>query len=151
MFQFLKIFIPQFQKMLMFQSQKNIHSPISKNANIPILENNHISQTQFQKLILMLWIMILGHANKYGNIMLINVMKFDRFTLKMVRTNLVQRNTTKVENTIVAFKLLRLNIIQHGLKILLQKMQLIVYLVLSFIIQRELWDKINSLLVDLEI
>ena len=56
-----------------------------------------------------------------------------------------------MENTIITFKLLGLNIIQHGLNILLQKMQLIVYPALSFIIQMGLWDKIYSLLVDLEI
>ena len=95
--------------------------------------------------------MIPEHANKYENIMLINVMKFDGLTLKMVRTNFVYRNTTKVENTIVAFKFLRLNIIQYGLNILLRMMQLIVYLALSFIIQMGFWDKIYSLLVDLKI
>ena len=31
----------------------------------------------FKELILIIWIMIPEHANKYGNIMLINVMKFD--------------------------------------------------------------------------
>ena len=57
----------------------------------------------------------------------------------------------KVESTIVAFKLLGLEIIQHGLNILLRQMQFIVYPALSFIIQIGLWDKIHSLLVDLEI
>ena len=42
----------------------------------------------FKELILILWIMISEHASKYGNIMLINVMKFDRLILKKVRTNL---------------------------------------------------------------
>ena len=62
-----------------------------------------------------------------------------------------KRHSKKVESTIVAFKLLGLEIIQHGLNILLRQMQLIVYPTLSFIIQMGLWDKINSLLVDLEI
>ena len=44
----------------------------------------------FKELILILWIMIPEHANKYGNIMLINVMKFDGLTLKKVRTNLLK-------------------------------------------------------------
>ena len=78
----------------------------------------------FKKLILIFWIMISEHANKYENIMLINVMKFDGLTLKIVRTNLMKfdGHTKKVESTIVAFKLLDLNIIQHGLNILLRKM-----------------------------
>ena len=62
-----------------------------------------------------------------------------------------KRHSKKVESTIVAFKLLGLEIIQHGLNILLRQMQFIVYHALSFIIQMGLWDKINSLLVDLEI
>ena len=76
---------------------ENIHSPIPENIDIPILEsvdiqipeNDHIPQTKFQKVILILWIMIPEHVKKYGNIMLINVMTFDRLTLKMVHTNLV--------------------------------------------------------------
>ena len=56
-----------------------------------------------------------------------------------------------MESTIVVFKLLGLEIIQHGLNILLQYIQLIVYHALSLIIQMGLWDKIHSLLVDLEI
>ena len=62
-----------------------------------------------------------------------------------------KRHSKKVESIIVAFKLLGLEIIQHGLNILLRQMQFIVYHALSFIIQMGLWDKINSLLVDLEI
>ena len=45
----------------------------------------------FKELILILWIMIPEHANKYGNIMLINVMKFDRLILKKVCTNLPKK------------------------------------------------------------
>ena len=81
--------IPQFQKRSMFQSQEIFilqfqKMPISQFQKITIsLKHN------FKKLILILWIMIPEHANKYGNIMLINVMKFNGFTLKMVRTNLV--------------------------------------------------------------
>ena len=56
-----------------------------------------------------------------------------------------------MESTIVVFKLLGLALIQHGLNILLQQIQLIVYHALSLIIQMGLWDKIHSLLVDLEI
>ena len=56
-----------------------------------------------------------------------------------------------MESTIVVFKLLGLEIIQHGLNILLQHIQLIVYHALSLIIQMGSWDKIHSLLVDLEI
>ena len=56
-----------------------------------------------------------------------------------------------MENAIVAFKLLGMDIIQHGLNILLRQMQLIVYPALSLIIQMGLYDKIHSLLVDLEI
>ena len=119
----------QFQKMWMFQSVKH----------------------NFKELTLILWIMIPEHTNKYGNIMLINVMKFDGLTLEKVRTNLLQRHSKKVESAIVAFKLLGLEIIQNGLNILLQQMQLIVYPALSFIIQMWLWDKIHLLLVDLEI
>ena len=152
MFQFQKIFIPQFQKMSMFPNPKKYLFPNSK--KMPIFKFRKITislKHNFKKLILILWIMIREHANKYGNIMLINVMKFDVLTLKIVHTNLLQRHTKKVESTIVAFKLLGLNIIQHGLNILLRKMQLIVYLALSFIIQMGLWDKIHSLLVDLVI
>ena len=56
-----------------------------------------------------------------------------------------------MESTIVAFKLLGLEIIQHGLNFLLRQMQLIVYPALSFIIQMGLREKTHSLLVDLEI
>ena len=73
MLQSQEIFIPQFQKMSISQFWKITIS----------LKHN------FKKLILVLWIMILEHAQKYGNIMLINVMKFDGLTLKMVRTNLL--------------------------------------------------------------
>ena len=68
---------------------RNIHFPIPENADIPIPENNHISQTQFQKVDLDSLDYDPGARKKYGNIMLINMMKFDRLTLKMVHTNLV--------------------------------------------------------------
>ena len=61
---------------------ENMHFPIPKNVNVQTLKHN------FKELILILWIMTPEHANKYENIMLINVMKFDELTLKKVRTNL---------------------------------------------------------------
>ena len=61
---------------------ENMHFPIPENVNVQTLKHN------FKELILILWIMTPEHANKYENIMLINVMKFDELTLKKVRTNL---------------------------------------------------------------
>ena len=59
---------------------KNVDAPILENVeDAPILENVHfpipenvdvpISQHNFKESILILWIMIPEHANKYGNIM----------------------------------------------------------------------------------
>ena len=77
---------------------ENIYSPISENADVSIPKNIRsqfqkmpISQFRkiiislkhnFKKLILILWIMIPEYANKYENIMLINVMKFDGAYIK---------------------------------------------------------------------
>ena len=64
---------------------ENMYFPIPKNVNVQTLKHN------FKELILILWIMTPEHANKYENIMLINVMKFDELTLKKVRTNLPKK------------------------------------------------------------
>ena len=85
---------------------ENIRSPIPENVDVPQSQEISIPQFQknadiqipkitislkhnFKKLIFILWIMIWEHANKYENIMLINVMKFDVLTLKIVHTNLL--------------------------------------------------------------
>ena len=76
---------------------ENIHSPTPENVDVTIPKNihslipekNHISQTQFQKVDLDSLDYDPGARKKNGNIMLINMMKFDRLTLKMVHTNLV--------------------------------------------------------------
>ncbi|XP_065626906.1 uncharacterized protein LOC136066473 [Quercus suber] len=62
----------------------NVAVPIPENVDVPILENVDvsISQTQFQRIDLDSLDYNPKHANKYENIMLINVMKFDRLTLK---------------------------------------------------------------------
>ena len=64
---------------------ENMHFPIPENVNVQTLKHN------FKELILILWIMTLEHVNKYENIMLINVMKFDELTLKKVHTNLPKK------------------------------------------------------------
>ena len=130
---------------------KNIPSPIPENADIPILENNHISQTQFQKVDLD---SLDYDPRTRKKIWEYHVNQRDEIRQAYIKNGPHQpplETYKKVESIIVAFKLLGLNIIQHGLNILLRKMQLIVYLALSFIIQMGLWDKIYSLLVDLEI
>ena len=65
---------------------ENMHFPIPESVDVQTLKHN------FKELILILWIMTPEHANKYENIMLINVMKFDELTLKKVRTNLPKKN-----------------------------------------------------------
>ena len=71
-------------------SEVNLELPTT-NVAIPIPENGDvpISQTQFQRIDLDSLDYDPEHANKYGNIMLINVIKFDGLTLKKVRTNLL--------------------------------------------------------------
>ena len=72
---------------------ENVDVPILENVNVSILENVDvpISQTQFQRIDLDSLDYDPEHANKYGNIMLINVMKFDRLILKRVCTNLPKK------------------------------------------------------------
>jgi hypothetical protein len=70
-------------------------------------------------LILVHWSLILDCVVRYGNIMLINGMKFDELTLKLVRTNLSSKSTQNPEIQIifVAFNLRGSIYFFHGLNI----------------------------------
>ena len=77
----------------------------------------------FKKLILVCWSGILDYVNKYGIIMLINVMKSDELTITIVYSNphCLHTKNPNQKSIVVAFKTLGSNSFQNGLNILLQK------------------------------
>ena len=114
----------QFQGISKFQFRKMWMSQFKK-----ILNQN------FKKLILVCWSEILDCINKYEIIMLINVMKSDELTVTMVfsNPNCLHTKNPDQKSIIVAFNTLGSNSFQHGLNILLRKMQHFVFHVFSFI------------------
>jgi hypothetical protein len=52
-------------------------------------------------LILLHWSLILDCIVRYENIMLINEMKFEELTLKLVHTNLFSQTTRNLDNKII--------------------------------------------------
>ena len=130
---------------------ENVDVPILENVDIPIPENDHIPQTKFKKVDIDFLDYDPGTRKEIWKY---HVNQRDDIRRAYIKNCLHQPrlDTYKnAENIIVVFKLLGLNIIQHGLNILQQKIQLIAYHALSFISQMGLWDKMHSLLVDLEI
>jgi hypothetical protein len=86
-------------------------------------------------LILVHWSLILDCVVRYGSIMLINGMKFDELTLKLVRTNLSTHTTQnpEIEIIFVAFNLRGSIYFLHGLNIHVKKIQHFVYHAFSLI------------------
>ena len=116
-----------------------------------MLFRSKILNQNFKKLILVCWSGVPYCVNKYGIIMLINVMKFDELTITMVFSNLLWLHTKNPDqkSIVVAFNNLGFNSFHHGLNILLQKMQHFVSHVFSFISHLGFLDKMHSWLMDL--